>query len=133
MDCLFCRIVKGELPSYTIYEDDLCKVILDKFPSTLGHALIIPKNHCTDIYDLDDRSAAHILVVAKKIAHAMKASLQIQGLNLLQNNGAVAGQTVFHYHMHLIPRFEGDAIRVGWDTVAPTEEQFTELIEKLSI
>lgn len=129
--CIFCKIIEGSIPSYTIYEDEYFKVILDKFPSTLGHTLILPKIHAENIFDLDDEYASRLLVVARRISIALKASLDIEGLNLLQNNGEVAGQAVFHFHLHLIPRYKNDGINVGWECIEPKDSEFISTIEKI--
>lgn len=105
-DCIFCKIVSGEIPSRKIYEDEDVIVIMDLNPTSKGHSLIIPKEHYTDIYDIDENTAAKIIKVAKKLAIQMTKALGCDGFNLLQNNGATAGQTIFHFHMHLIPRYE---------------------------
>ena len=107
-DCLFCKIIAGEIPSNTIYEDDTFKVILDASPASKGHALILPKKHYADIYDIDEEVAGKAMKLAKKLAGHMTEVLGCDGFNILQNNHEVAGQTVFHFHMHLIPRYEGD-------------------------
>lgn len=132
-DCLFCKIINNEIPSYTIYEDDMFKVILDIAPATFGHALIIPKRHAKDLYDLSDECASNLMLVAKKVAVAMKESLGIEGLNILQNNGAIASQTVFHYHMHLIPRYENDSMRIGWEIVEQEKSVFEKLVGMLAL
>ena len=130
-DCIFCKIIENSIPSYTIYEDDYFKVILDRFPSTLGHTLIIPKVHAENIFDLDDEYASKLLVLAKKIAIALKQSLNAEGLNLLQNNGEIAGQAIFHFHLHLIPRYKNDGISVGWECTDPSDDDFVSAIEKI--
>ena len=107
-DCIFCKIIAGEIPSNTIYEDDIFKVILDASPASKGHALILPKEHYADIYDIDEEVAGKAMKLAKKLAGHMTEVLDCDGFNILQNNHEVAGQTVFHFHMHLIPRYEGD-------------------------
>lgn len=105
-DCLFCKIAAGEIPSNTIYEDDMFRVILDLSPAAKGHALIIPKEHYRNLYEIDEEVAAKAMKLAKKMALHMKQVLKCDGFNLLQNNEEVAGQTVFHFHMHLIPRYK---------------------------
>lgn len=104
-DCIFCKIIAGEIPSNTIYEDDDVKVIMDIAPATKGHALVLPKDHYDNIYDIDSEVLGKAVKVAQKVMkHATKV-LGCDGYNLLQNNGEIAGQTVFHFHMHLIPRY----------------------------
>ena len=105
-DCLFCKIARGKIPSATIYEDSHFRVILDVNPATKGHCLIIPKEHFDNIYDLDAETAGKLFSLATCIARAMRDALGCEGLNLVQNNGEIAGQTVFHFHLHLIPRYK---------------------------
>lgn len=108
--CIFCKIANGEIPSATVYEDDMFRVILDLGPATRGHALILPKNHFADVCALDEKTAAKVLAIGAKVGAAMKEGLGCAGFNLVQNNGEAAGQTVMHFHMHVIPRYEGDPI-----------------------
>lgn len=103
MDCIFCKIIKGEIPSYTVYEDELVKAFLDVNPDSNGHLLVIPKKHITDIYDMDSKTFERILEVSKKMYDLLKEKLNIDGLTLVQNNGDV--QEVKHYHMHLKPYY----------------------------
>ncbi len=104
MNCIFCKIANGEIPSQTLYEDDTFRVILDLGPATKGHALILPKSHYRNLYDLPEETAGEAMKLAKKMAVKMTERLGSEGFNLVQNNGDLAGQTVFHFHMHLIPR-----------------------------
>ncbi len=113
-DCIFCKIANGEIPSKTIYEDESFRVILDLAPATKGHALILPKSHADNLYELPEEVAAKVLPVAKQVAAKMKANLQCDGLNLVQNNGESAGQTVMHFHMHMIPRYANDGQQINW-------------------
>ena len=113
-DCIFCKIANGEIPASTVYEDDMFRVILDMSPATKGHALILPKKHMGDIFEMDSETAEKAFVLAAKVAKGMKAALNCDGLNIVQNNGEVAGQTVFHFHMHIIPRYEGDGQNINW-------------------
>lgn len=122
-DCIFCKIANGEIPAKTLYEDERFRVILDLGPATRGHALILPKNHAANLYELPDEDAMAVLPLAKKMGLLMKDKLQCDGLNLVQNNGETAGQTVLHFHLHLIPRYEGDGQRIGWTPAAPTQEE----------
>ena len=103
-DCIFCRIANGTIPSKTLYEDESFRVILDVNPATKGHALILPKEHAADLYELPDEAAKDVLVLAKKMAKTMRDRLGCDGLNLVQNNGEAAGQTVPHFHIHLWQR-----------------------------
>ena len=101
-DCIFCKIIAGEIPSATIYENDEFKVILDRFPAAEGHVLILPKNHTPNIFEIDPEQAGRLFTLAAKLARALKEELGLEHMNVLQNNGTVAGQTVFHFHLHLI-------------------------------
>ena len=109
-DCIFCKIADGEIPSATVYEDDLFRVILDIAPAAKGHALILPKNHYDNLWELGEEEAKKVIGLAAKISAAQKKALGCDGINVLQNNGIAAGQSVFHFHMHLIPRYEEDQV-----------------------
>ena len=113
-DCIFCKIACGEIPSKTLYEDEQFRVILDLGPATKGHALILPKEHAANLYELPDETAASAMKLAKKMALIMREKLHFDGLNLVQNNGEAAGQTVPHFHLHLIPRYKGDGQNINW-------------------
>ena len=113
-DCIFCKIANGEIPSRTLYEDEKFRVILDLNPATRGHALIMPKDHASNLYELPEESASAVMVLAKKLAAVMNDRLQCDGLNLVQNNGETAGQTVSHFHLHMIPRYVNDGQTLGW-------------------
>jgi histidine triad (HIT) family protein len=121
--CIFCRIAAGEIPSKTLYEDDEFRVILDLGPATKGHALILPKNHYRNLFELPKEQAEKAIVLAKKMALRMQEKLHCDGLNLVQNNGETAGQTVFHFHIHLIPRYEGDGQVIGWKPGKPEDAE----------
>ena len=108
-DCIFCKIAAGEIPSRKLYEDEDFVVILDLNPTSKGHALIIPKEHYANLYEIDEEVAAKAMKLAKKMALKMTDVLGCDGFNLLQNNGESAGQTIFHFHMHLIPRYSEDS------------------------
>ena len=114
MDCIFCKLANGEIPTATLYEDDDFRVILDQGPATKGHALILPKKHYENLYELPEELAARAMVLAKRMAGAMTEALNCDGFNLVQNNGEAAGQTVFHFHMHLIPRYHNDQAGITW-------------------
>lgn len=110
LDCLFCKIVADEIPSNTIYEDDIVKVFLDISPVSTGHCLIVPKKHFKDLEEIDLETLKHINTVAKKMLVVLKEKLHCDGLTLVQNNGL--GQEVKHYHLHLIPRYTDDEIKL---------------------
>ena len=127
-NCIFCKIANGEIQAATLYEDENFRVILDVFPATKGHALIIPKEHYRNLYDLDKELAGKALILAKKMIHPLKEILGWDGFNLVQNNESAAGQTVFHFHMHLIPRYEGDGVGVNWKSGQLSDEDKEELL-----
>lgn len=127
-NCIFCKIANGEIPSATLYEDEDFRVILDLGPASKGHALILPKCHASNLFELPDDKAEKVLVLAKKIAARLKEGLHADGINLVQNNGRAAGQTVFHFHLHLIPRYEGDTVNVSWKPGELAEEDKKELL-----
>ena len=126
-NCIFCKIANGEIPSTTLYEDEDFRVILDLGPATRGHALLMPKNHFANLFELDDETAQKAILVAKKMAGKMKDALGADGFNLVQNNGEAAGQTVFHFHMHLIPRYENDNAGILWEPGETTPEDMAEV------
>lgn len=132
MSCIFCEIAAGNIPSATLYEDGDFRVILDLGPATRGHALILPKEHFSDIYEIPEERAAKAMILAKKMAEAMKAVLHNDGFNIVQNNGEAAGQTVFHFHMHLIPRYKEDHAGITWKPGTLTEEDKAELVKEIS-
>ena len=106
MDCIFCKIIKGEIPSYTIYEDDIVTVFLDANPDVNGHALVVPKKHYKDLFDIDNDTLIHIMDVARKIDKLLKDKLHTDGLTLVQNNGLK--QEVKHFHLHLKPQYKNE-------------------------
>lgn len=131
-DCIFCKIANGEIPSTTLYEDDMFRVILDLGPASKGHALILPKEHFANLYEIEDEYAAKAMVLAKKMAAAMTKALGADGFNLVQNNGEVAGQTVFHFHLHLIPRYQDDKALVFWEPGRTTPEEMAKIAEEVA-
>lgn len=131
-NCIFCKIAAGEIPSATLYEDDDFRVILDVAPASKGHALILPKEHYANLYELDDALAAKAFVLAKKMITQLKDIVGCEGYNVLQNNGEAAGQTVFHFHIHLIPRYEDDTVKIGWPCGKLTDEVKEVILAKLS-
>ena len=131
-NCVFCKILDGVIPSVKIYEDEDFAIILDIGPATFGHALVIPKNHYANLYELPEELASKVLVVAKKVVTAMTEVLGCDGYNVLQNNGEVAGQTVFHFHMHLVPRYKDDKVNIKWKPGTLKEEWKKEILEKMN-
>ena len=130
-DCIFCKLANGDIPTNVIYEDDDFTVILDASPATKGHALILPKEHYRNIYELPDALAAKVLPLAKKLATHMTEVLHCDGFNIIQNNNEVAGQTVFHFHVHLIPRYEGGEEILGWKHESFTDEEMAAIRDSL--
>lgn len=121
MDCLFCKIINGEVPSYTIYEDDVVKVFLDVNPSSNGHSLVVPKKHCLDVNDVEPKVLTHIQKVVKDLIPKYQEKLHCEGMMLVQNNGY--GQAIKHYHLHMIPRQENDGmiIKTNFEILDPKE------------
>ncbi len=131
MDCVFCKIVSNEFSSNTIYENEEFKVILDKFPSSVGHVLILTKKHYSNIFEIDPEEAGRLFSLAVKVATAMKEVMGFDGVNILQNNGEVAGQTVPHFHLHIIPRYKNDNIAIKWEPLKASEEDLNNMQERL--
>ena len=130
-DCIFCKIAVGEIPSATVYEDEDFRVILDLNPASCGHALVIPKQHYENLMTIPEELAGKAMIVAKKVATVLKEVLQCDGYNILQNNGLCAGQTVFHFHIHLIPRRENDNVGLEWNHMALTDAMRDEILKKV--
>jgi len=133
-NCIFCKLASGEIPTNTIFEDNMFRVILDAAPASKGHALIIPKQHYADLYEIDTETAAESMKLAKKLAIHMTDVLKCDGFNLVQNNGEVAGQTVFHFHLHLIPRYKhmkNDDILL-WNNENYTEDEMKEICTEIA-
>jgi histidine triad (HIT) family protein len=114
VECLFCKIVAGELPSTRVYEDDRVVAIMDIFPATRGHVLVIPRAHATDVHEIAEPDLAAAASVAKLLAGRAVSGLRADGVTIMQSNGAAAWQTVFHYHVHVIPRYVGDPLVLPW-------------------
>lgn len=131
-DCIFCKLANGEIPTRTIYEDGDFRVILDAAPATRGHALILPKEHADNLYQLPEELAGKAFVLARKLVLSMTEKLGCQGFNIVQNNGEVAGQTVFHFHMHLIPRYTEDGQGTFWEPQHFTDEVLDEICGQLT-
>lgn len=130
-NCIFCKLANGEIPTSTLYEDDDFRVILDASPAAKGHALILPKEHYANLYELDDELAGKALVLAKKMITKLTGILGCDGYNIVQNNGEAAGQTIFHFHIHLIPRQKDDGVMLGWKMGELTEEDKEDILSKI--
>lgn len=133
-DCIFCKLANGVIPTNMIYEDDDFAVIMDAAPVSRGHALILPKEHADNLFELSEETAAKLIPLAKKLAVNMKERLNCDGLNVLQNNGETAGQSVFHFHMHLIPRYADAANNdklLRFASAELSEDEIAAIAEKL--
>jgi len=130
-DCIFCKLANGDIPTNALYEDDIVKVIFDLGPATRGHVLVVPKEHFDNIFSMDEKTAGHVFAVASKIAKFLNDELGCDGMNLLQNNGEIAGQTVNHFHLHLIPRYEGDGLNLNWPQQEISAEQLEEIRQSI--
>lgn len=130
-NCIFCKIANGEIPSATVYEDEDFRAILDLGPASKGHTLILPKKHMKDICEADNRTMEKLFPLAAKLGCAMKESLDCTGFNIVQNNGVSAGQTVFHLHVHVIPRYDNDARMVTWIPGSASQEELAETASRL--
>ena len=131
-DCIFCKIAAGEIPSRKIYEDNDLIAIMDLSPTSKGHSLIIPKEHYTNIYDIDEEIAGKVMKTAKKLATKMTVALNCDGFNMLPNNGETAGQTMFHFHMHLIPRYkDADNNMLKFTSVSFSDEEMDAIREQI--
>lgn len=131
-NCIFCKILDGVIPSAKLYEDDDFVIILDVGPASFGHALMIPKNHYANLYEMPEELLSRAMCLAKVWGEKLVKALNADGLNLVQNNGLAAGQTVFHYHLHLIPRYEGDHVGNLWNPGTLSDEQKKEILEKMA-
>lgn len=130
-DCIFCKLANGVIPTFSIYEDEEFKVILDANPASYGHALVLPKQHFDNVYSMDEETQGKVFKVAAKMAKSVKEKLSCDGVNILQNNEEAAGQTVFHFHMHVIPRYNNDGVGLNWVPQTVEEETFAEIVEKM--
>ena len=129
-DCIFCKIVEGSIPSHKVYEDDHCYAFLDIFPANRGHTLVIPKKHVKDIHEADSETYSHVAAAAKKVADLLAGKLGSEGTTIFQMSREAGWQTVFHLHMHVIPRWEEDGLHKPWD-IAPASD--SELLDVLHI
>ncbi len=131
-NCIFCKIINKEIGSNILYEDDDFQVILDNSPATKGHAILITKKHYSNVFEMDSEIAGKLFPLVLKVANVMKDELNCSGFNLLQNNGKDAGQTVFHFHLHLIPRYEDDGVNFTWGRYDYADGQASEIAKKIS-
>jgi histidine triad (HIT) family protein len=131
MDCIFCRIIAGDIPAHKVYEDDATLAFLDINPATRGHTLVIPKAHAADLFSMSADVMAATAQTVRTVARILQRGVQPEGINVLQNNGAAAGQEVFHYHVHLIPRWQGDYALRMWKPGTTDHAAFAALSAQL--
>jgi len=130
-DCLFCKIIAGEIPCFKLFENGETLAFMDINPANEGHALVIPKEHSRDVHAVSDAAITATVTTAKKIAAAIDKTLNPDGLNLLQCNGPAAAQSVFHFHMHVLPRREGDELKLNWGLKPGDMDAIGELAERI--
>ena len=130
-DCIFCKLANGIFETNVVYEDDTFTAIMDVAPAAKGHVIILPKEHGANIFELPDEIALKALIVARKVAAAVKEVTGCDGVNILQNNGEAAGQTVFHFHIHVIPRFKDDSISITWKQNEVDGEELKNMATKI--
>ena len=132
-DCVFCKIVAGEVPSFKLFEDDATLAFMDINPANEGHALVIPKAHSADLYSISDESLAHTVATAKKVAFALSRALKPDGLNLVQCNGPAAAQSVMHFHVHVLPRVADDRLAMNWGLKLGDIDAIGRLAERIRV
>jgi histidine triad (HIT) family protein len=130
-ECIFCKIIQGDIPSYKLYEDEDVLVILDRFPRNAGECLVLTKKHYESLFDLDPALGPKIFDASLKTAEKVRLAFSPDGLNLLQNNGEAAGQQINHFHLHVMPRYETDNMMIQGKAVNLTEEEFEKILQKL--
>ncbi len=131
-NCIFCKIVKGEIPSATVYEDDNFRAIMDIAPAAKGHVILLPKMHMRNLLEGDEKVLSEALPVVKKISNAIKTTLSCDGINVLLNNEGAAWQSVFHMHIHMIPRYENDGVIIPWKEKSYGDGEAAELAKKIA-
>ena len=131
-DCPFCKIVAGELPATIVAEDERTIAFMDISPATRGHVLVIPRAHVPDLHAIDPDDLAAVAVAAQRLATRVRDKLGADGVNLLNSNGAAAWQTVFHFHVHVIPRYEGDPLRLPWVPASGDMDEIKAAAEQLT-
>lgn len=130
-NCTFCAIVAGSAPAWTVYRDDHTVAFMDVNPATDGHALVVPRRHARDLWDIEEGEAEKVMAAAVRVADQIKRSLAPDGLNILHASGWAAFQTVFHFHLHLVPRYRGDPIRLPWVPRPGDRTRIAEIAEKI--
>ena len=132
-DCVFCKIVAGEVPSFKLFEDDATLAFMDINPANEGHALVIPKEHSVDLYSISDEALAGTMTTAKKVAAALSRALNPDGLNLVQCNGPAAAQSVMHFHVHVLPRVRDDRLAMNWGLKLGDIDAIGRLAERIRV
>ena len=130
-DCIFCQIVAGQIPANLVAEDERTISFMDIFPGARGHALVIPRQHTRDLYEIDPADLAAVSQAAQRLAIRMRDRLEVDGVNLINSTGAAAGQTVFHFHVHVLPRYENDPLRLPWTPAKGDPDELAALAELL--
>ena len=131
-NCIFCKLANGDIPTATVYEDEYLRAIMDAAPANKGHIIILPKSHAANIYEIEDEYVSRAFVLAKKLAVVLKKLTGCDGVNILQNNGEAAGQTVFHFHVHVIPRFKDDDCTIVWKPTSYEDGEASEVAKKIA-
>lgn len=129
--CIFCKIINGEIPSYKVYEDTDFLAFLDISQAEIGHTLVVPKKHFDNFLEMDDKTAEKLIILVKKLALKIKKATNASGINILNNNGAAAGQSVNHVHFHIIPRYENDDLVMKFTEHKLSQEDFISLLNKI--
>ncbi len=132
-NCIFCKIIAGEIPSATVYEDENFKAIMDIAPAAKGHVILLSKQHYANVFELGGEAATGLINTARKVAKAVQEELGCDGINLLQNNGEAAGQTVFHFHLHVIPRYKDDQVSIPWTHCKYEEGEAASLAASIAV
>jgi histidine triad (HIT) family protein len=130
-DCLFCKIVAGDIPSARVYEDDRTVAFMDINPATRGHLLVVPREHAADVHAIDPEDLKAVVLTGKAIAQRVRDKLGADGVNLLNSAGSAAWQTVFHFHLHVIPRYEDDPLRLPWQPQPGDKDEIAAAAEEL--
>ena len=130
-DCLFCKFVAGEVPSTRVFEDEHTVAFMDINPATRGHLLVVPREHAADVHAIDPEDLKAVVVTAKGLAQRVRDKLGADGVNLLNSTGSVAWQTVFHFHLHVIPRYDGDPLRLPWQPTPGDRDEIAATAKEL--
>jgi histidine triad (HIT) family protein len=131
-DCLFCKIVAGDIPATKVREDERTVAFMDINPATRGHMLVVPREHAADVHAIDEEDFKAVAVAAKELAGLVRDRLGADGVNLLNSTGAPAWQTVFHFHLHVIPRYENDPLRLPWSPAPGDRDEIAAAAEELT-